>query len=199
MGELFCKELLNDYIEKLPVGVSSTTKETIVTSANTLILAKGKTMFCGGHRKNMLYRILKGGCVRYVTNQHGEEKAIMFHTEEHIPAFGAPFTRMEGAAVNSIIKASENLFLLEMNKSTEKALACQDHVYAIYVIDTYLDAIARLNQFNNHLLGLSKSDILAWLLKEYSYIFQRFPSKDIANFIGISPVWLSNLKRKMTS
>ena len=54
-----------------------------------------------------------------------------------------------------------------------------------------------LNQFQNHLLGLSSEELLKWLLKNYQPIFQRFRSKDIANFMGVTPIWLSNLKRKI--
>jgi hypothetical protein len=53
------------------------------------------------------------------------------------------------------------------------------------------------NQLQNHLTGLSSEEFLKWLLKNYNFIPQRFSSHDIANFMGITPTWLSLLKRKL--
>lgn len=57
--------------------------------------------------------------------------------------------------------------------------------------------IQTLNQLQNHSIGLTSQAFLEWLLEHYSFLFQRFQSKDIANFMGITPTWLSRLKQKV--
>ena len=58
-----------------------------------------------------------------------------------------------------------------------------------------IKSLIRENQFRTKLLTYSSKKFYAHLVDNYPEIIKNIPSKDIASFLGISAVWISNLKR----
>ncbi|MCG8332703.1 MAG: hypothetical protein MI974_33770, partial [Chitinophagales bacterium] len=62
-----------------------------------------------------------------------------------------------------------------------------------YGIKTLLDK----NELRALLISLSSEEMLQYLHEHYPQILQQIPSKYVANFLGITPQWLSKLKHKL--
>jgi hypothetical protein len=91
-------------------------------------------------------------------------------------------------------RAEENCFIQQM---------AYDRLLALFDKSHYLERLARLmaeRQFvkefalRRQLLNFDALERYEYLIETQPYIFQRFALKDIASFIGITPVSLSRLR-----
>lgn len=140
--------------------------------------------------------ILSGSCIRFIITPSGEERAVAFHTESFNPTMGSFFIRDEHSIINYYIKTNEPTSLLEIESEVLLQAIYRDQAFITYSFNRRLEYTSIENQLHNHQMGLSSKDLFHWLMSHYSFLFQRFSSKDIANFMGISPTWLSLLKRE---
>jgi hypothetical protein len=135
--------------------------------------------------------------VRYIITSQGNEKAIMFHTEKFMPIMGNAYIKSENSVVSYLIKANERTKVIAWDMSFGLKYAMTDAAYIQFAANNAINMFSIQNQLQNHLTGLSSEEFLKWLLKNYNFIPQRFSFHDIANFMGITPTWLSLLKRKL--
>ena len=190
-------EGLDAFIQRLPAGISPVFLDDLKQQVNQITLNKEEVIACEHMRNNRVYYILKGSCIRYIINPNGEERAVMFHTESFMPMVGNMYIASSGSIVSYSLRTNEKTALLSLNRSFGNEWIKKDAVFAEFIYQNAIEYLSALNQFQNHLLGLTSEDLLKWLLSNHKQIFQRFRAKDIANFMGVTPVWLSNLKRKI--
>lgn len=193
---MLTQEQYEQFISLLPKDISFSLKEIFREKANFVELKKAETLLNESSTDTKAYFILKGSCVRFIITPNGDEKAIMFHTENFMPIIGNAYVGSQNSTVSYWIKANENTEAIEMDISFILKSAMNDQVYLQFATQNALRYFSTLNQIQNHLIGLTSEAFFKWMMKEYSFIFQRFSSKDIASFMGVSPTWLSLLKRK---
>ena len=156
-----------------------------------------QTLVQFGEKANKLYFIQSGGLVLlHVHPITGNERAINFF----IPDFHPLATVSESFTFNQPskyhLKSFTNTSLIEIKKSDfEQYLATSDYSAEIqaYGIKTLLDK----NELRALLISLSSEEMLQYLHEHYPQILQQIPSKYVANFLGITPQWLSKLKHKL--
>lgn len=188
--KLFVEHLPNDFCESL--------KTTFREQACYIDLKKGDTLISEiSFTKNKIYFILKGSCVRTVVTPKGDERAIMFHTDTFLPIIGNMYINSDESWVSYSIIANENTQLIEFNSSIGYEWVKKDTAFTLYIYKENIQYLSTINQLQNHLIGLSSEDLYQWLLEKYPFLFKRFLSKDIASFMGVTPVWLSNIKHKI--
>lgn len=191
------KKLINEFVRRLPMDIDPLFKESLLEDGNIFELPKGATFVYEGEKQQKIYYTIKGSCIRFIINPNGEERAVMFHTEDFMPMVGNMYIDSKDSLVTFLLKSNEDMTVLELDSSFGLKWINKDHAFARFVFQTSIQYLSNVNQIQNHLLGLSSEDFLFWLLKRYGFLFQRFRSKDIANFMGVTPIWLSNLKRKI--
>lgn len=191
------KKLINEFVRRLPKDIDPLFKESLLEDGNIFELPKGATFVYEGEKQQKIYYTIKGSCIRFIINPDGEERAVMFHTEDFMPMVGNMYIDSKDSLVTFLLKSNEDMTVLELDSSFGLKWINKDHAFARFVFQTSIQYLSNVNQIQNHLLGLSSEDFLCWLLKRYGFLFQRFRSKDIANFMGVTPIWLSNLKRKI--
>lgn len=109
---------------------------------------------------------------------------------------GNNFAEIESSNLAYYTKANENAQLVEFNRDFA---VCSIEKYPLLAKMTFLNMLSYFQTHHliqNHLIALSSLDFFQWFLKHYGFIFGRFQSQDIASFMGITPAWLSKLKRK---
>lgn len=189
---------LDDFIQNgLPTGISPAFIEDLKRQGRPTTLDKDEVIADEHVKDRMIYYLLKGSCIRYIVNPRGEERAVMFHTESFMPMVGNMYVGSEGSVVSYRLKTNEKTTLLCLNRSFGEEWIRKDSVFADFIFQNAIRYLSTVNQIQNHLLGLTSEEFLKWLYSNHQTIFRRFRSKDIANFMGLTPIWLSNLKRKI--
>lgn len=180
-GVSLSKEIITDLTQ---IGTEKQFK-----SQHTLIEYQSKA--------NKLFLIVQGGAVLF--HIHPEtlvERAINFFTPNFHPLASIADSFYLNTPSDYHLKTYTNTRLIEISKkdfneylrTSENAMLMQD-----FGIRTLLDK----NKLRTNLISLSSLEMFQHLHKHYPQIIQQIPSKYIADFLGITPQWLSKLKRNL--
>ncbi|MGN0281846.1 MAG: hypothetical protein ACI4B3_06070 [Prevotella sp.] len=191
------KEFSDAFIRLLPKDISREFVLDLKEQAKLLVLEKNEALprMIAGREK--IFYILSGSCIRYIINSSYDERAVMFHTESFMPMIGNLYIDDDKSVVRHCIRTNEKTSLLCLDQEFGRSWVNRDPVFASFIYTNAIQYLSSINQFQNHLLGLTSTELYDWLVDKYPFLFQRFLSKDIANFMGVTPVWLSNIKRKV--
>ena len=165
---------------------------------NITCVEKGETLIEKGGTKKEIFFIRKGLIRSYLTNEKSEEITFQLYPEYHI--FGN---------VHSI-------FFNEPSKLSYHAL----EQTKVYMVDypSFIEMASKnpkLSEFNRRYLGervmrqafqrvdsfvfLSPEERYEKYVKDYPNLINRAPDKYIANVLGITPVSLSRIRRRIAS
>lgn len=183
---------LKNFFERLFGQVPQSEWELLKAILEPINIPKGADIHkIGKHCKHLWF--LEKGAVRVYEYSNETERTTHFFIEENL------FIDYHSVLTNSPseigFKAEENCLLQQI--SYHKLLLLFDKSH-------YLERLARLmaeRQFviefelRRQLLNFDALERYEFLIKTQPYIFQRFALKDIASFIGITPVSLSRLRK----
>ena len=170
----------------------------IESKCDILTLDKNEPLIAFQSNNRKIYFIAQGSFIRNIITSQGEEKTVMFHTESFCEFFKSYDTVYFHQKTNYEIKANEKSVVV----SVDFDFLFQQIQNDIKLLQFYTHETEKLfvniDLFRNFQLGLTSEEYLKWLYENYPFIFQRFASQNIASFMGITNVWLSNLKAKLT-
>ena len=144
-----------------------------------------------------LFFVLEGSLIRNLITSRGEEKTIMFHTERFNEFFKSYDSVFLYKNTDYQVKANENSILLSVDFVSLYKVISSDLEYLNYYTHKTEELLMSIELFRNFQLTLTSEEYLKWLYTHYPFLFQRFSSQSIANFMGITNVWLSKLKAKL--
>lgn len=155
-------------------------------------IAKGRLLVKEGQRCNHIW-FLKEGAVRFYENVNGEYRTTHF--------FIAPsmFTVYQSLITNEpselAIEATTDLVLDALPYTHLKKLYNESH--ALERVGRIMAEYQFINEFNRRrmLLNMDALERYEFLELNQPEVFQQFQLKDIATYIGITPVSLSRLRK----
>lgn len=163
-----------------------------------LTLAKNEPLIAFQSNNRKIYFIVRGSFVRNIITSRGEEKTVMFHTESFCEFFKSYDTVYFHQKTNYEIKANEKSGVIAVDYDfLFRQIQNDIRLLQFYTRETE-KLFVTIDLFRNFQLGLTSEEYLKWLYENYGFLFQRFPAQNIASFMGITNVWLSNLKAKLT-
>jgi len=71
-----------------------------------------------------------------------------------------------------------------------------NHIHKDFYIQRLINALLIEDEFKTQIISKSSEKLYQYLISEYPQIILNFPSKHIAEFMGITQEWLSKLKKK---
>lgn len=156
-----------------------------------------KTLIDYGNTCFNIYFVLKGGFVMQLLKDDGSEKTINFFLDNFQPFMTIPQSYFSEISSNSKLMAIRNSDILKLPKTDlvqaiENSSTIKDF-YQSQIISALLSEL----DFRTKLLSYSPKRMYELLISDYQEVIQNVSSRHIANFIGISPEWLSNLKRTL--
>jgi CRP-like cAMP-binding protein len=136
------------------------------------------------------------GCVKtYYQDENGFEHIIDFSIEEWWA--DDLYSLLTQTPSRSNIKAIEPTEVLQISKSDLESLYQKipklERFFRILFQNAYITQREQINQA----LAASAAERYRLFLKKKPYAEKRFPQKDIASYLGITPQFLSTLKRKL--
>jgi CRP-like cAMP-binding protein len=183
---------LKNFFENLFGQVPQTEWELLKSILEPLEIPKGEDIHEIGKQCKYLWFIEKGA-VRVYENSNQNERTTHFFIENNLFIdYHSVLTKLPSEIG---FRAEENCLLQQMPYHKLLSLFDKSH---------YLERLARLmaeRQFvmefelRRQLLNFDALERYEYLIQTQPYIFQRFALKDIASFIGITPVSLSRLRK----
>ena len=143
---------------------------------------------------NEVFFILSG-CVRtYILDYNGVEHNISFSVEDWWFGDLQSFIQKKSASYN--IQALENTTVLAIDQQSWEHLLLEVPAFVAYTRILFRNTMFAHERRILRELSLTGADRYGHFLKEYPSLSQRISQKHIASYLGITPEFLSMLRRK---
>ena len=177
--------------------ISLTTEETALFTSllSTRSLAPGTFLLREGDVCKYESFIMKGCLKAYYLDEQGGEHIVDFLIEEWWA--DDLYSFFTGTAATSNIKAIENTDVVKISKGNLELLYQEVPKFERFFRMLFQKAyISQKDQINSILSAPAEERYLLFLKKK-PYAEKRFSQKDIASYLGITPQFLSSLKKKI--
>jgi CRP-like cAMP-binding protein len=179
-----------------PFGLNDADFDILVSNCEPMHFKKGEVIMKAGEKQGSIYFIDKGIVRNYVLSQEGELKTYGFRIENMlITGYGIHNYKNENKAKVNVecledcelirIPMQSLKFLEEHSKDAHKVgrYLAETHIIELvdFIID--IDTMPVLERYNN-------------LEKIFPNIHQRVPQHIIASYLRVTPVHLSNVKKR---
>jgi len=183
----------------LPVHIPDTFIEEYISNSEILNVKKNEVLVPCGTLARTVYFIVHGSFLRSVLTPDNDERMTMFQTDSFFSFMVCTDSFLEDERSEYFIRANEDSLVLKTGKDFIRDILDRDvdflKFYADYVGKIYLVT----EKIRNRRLSLNSADYLRWLYANFPFLFKLYPSKSIAGFMGITPVWFSKIKRRIIS
>ncbi len=168
-------------------------------NVSTLEQVKSKTVILDyGQKSNKIYFILKGAFITKAWDEEKQiEKTISFNINSFHPFLMNPEVYFSNSVSEKCIQAISDSTVMWFYKSDLEKISSKNQRFSQYYNKMIITGLIAENQIRTKLLTYSPKKIYSYLVNNYPEIIQNIPSKHIANFLGISDVWISNLKKSI--
>jgi CRP-like cAMP-binding protein len=179
-----------------PFGLNDNDFDVLVSYCEALQFKKGDVVMKAGEKQSFIYFIVKGIIRNYVLSQEGEIKTYGFRVENMlITGYGLHNYKNDYRAKVNIECLEECMlikiplqalkFMEEHSKEAHKVgrYLAETHIIELveFIID--IDTLPVLERYNN-------------LEKIFPNIHQRVPQHILASYLRVTPVHLSNVKKR---
>ena len=193
----------NDYFKvlrnKFPVNDDDPFLAALQENCTVLTLEKNELLIRYHADNKKMFFIVSGSFIRSIITSRGEEKTVMFHTEDFLEFVKAYDTVYFHERTNYEIKANEKSVVIAFDYYFMYQAVSKQLNLLLFFTEKTEELLKTIDLFRNFQLGLTSDEYLSWLYENYGFLFQRFPAQSIASFMGITPVWLSKLKARSIS
>jgi CRP-like cAMP-binding protein len=160
---------------------------------------KKNLLVAAGAVDDSAYFIARGAFMMSVVTDEGVTRATTFFLDHYNDFMRCPDSSYLHLPTIYQLMAVEDSVVIKYNNRFMSDLLDNNHDLLRYWYYELQRANAASNKIRDARLALPAAKFLQMLYNDYPLLFQRFPSQHIAEFIGITPVWLSNLKKRLFS
>lgn len=137
------------------------------------------------------------GCVSYYTEEKGEVRIMEFFTEGYF--FNDLYAYIQETPSNAYLKALEDTSVYVISKKDVQKVFDRSHQFERFgrlsMQRTFVINFQRVNQLKT----LSNQERYLRLLEKRPDLFQRVPQYLIASYLGITPVGLSKIRKRLAA
>tara|TARA_R110000823_G_scaffold252055_1_gene374772 strand:- start:1273 stop:1872 length:600 start_codon:yes stop_codon:yes gene_type:complete len=157
-------------------------------------LKKGDTLLTPGQLVDFFYYVATG-CIYYYKLDEGEQKVLEFYTDDifftDLPAY------VKGTPSNYYLKASEATVVYAIKKSDAENSFKRSHQLERFgrlsMQEAFIKIFTRVERINSR----TNEERYLRLIKKRPDLFQRVPQYLIASYLGLTPVGLSKLRKRL--
>lgn len=158
-------------------------------------LNKGELIIQPGHYVRH-WHFVDQGCFCFYMLKDGKEKVIEFFTEGDF--FTDIYAYLQESPSNSYVKATEDSKVYSASKEDVQKTFDFSHkmerIGRLTMQETVLETFRRIAHLNNY----SNEERYLKLLEKRPTLFQRVPQYMIASYLGLTPVGLSKIRRRLS-
>lgn len=155
------------------------------------------TLVNQGDKVNKIYLVLSGGLILlHVHPITGVERAINFFIPDFHPiASVAEHYYLQTPSIYRL-KTFTNSTVIELDRAAvDEYISTSNQL--LFFQDYGIRTLLEKNTLRTLLISLNSEEMLQHLHQHHPQILQQVPSKYVADFLGITPQWLSKLKHKL--
>lgn len=160
------------------------------------VFEKGAYLLKPGQYVNDFY-FTKEGCVSYYTLENGNTQVMEFFTEGYF--FTDLYPYIQGIPSQSYLEALEDTIVYSISKTDVEKVFDYSHQLERFgrlsMQRTFVINFQRINQLRN----LSNQERYLQLLEKRPTLFQRVPQYLIASYLGLTPVGLSKIRKRLSN
>ena len=157
-----------------------------------------KALIDYGERCDRVFFVLKGGFVLKLLNvETGDERAMNFYLASFQPFMTVPQSYFREVPSDCKLQAITNSDVLGFAKKDFIGILQHNERIARFYQARVIEALLGELDFRMKLIAHTPKRLYEILINEAPELVRNVPSKDLANFMGISPEWFSNLKRRI--
>ena len=155
---------------------------------------KGTVLLRAGDVSDVLFRVIKGCLKSYVVDKAGKEHIVYFAPEDWIISDMDSILNRHPATVS--IEAIEESEVGFVHRKSIDDMHGFDHQELVEMNQKLLKHTIAINKRLIGLLSNTAEERYRQFTETYPTLVQRLPLKLIASFIGITPEYLSEIRRK---
>ena len=158
-------------------------------------VAKGTILLQQGQKARYSYQVESGCLKSYVTDEDGKEHIVQFAPEDWLISDMNSITNDVPAAIS--IAAIEDSVVVFLPKTDEKPLKITSHELLYFENAKMRNNIIAVNKRLIHLLSSSATTRYLDFMATYPTLHQRLPLKLVASYLGITPEFLSRIRKHL--
>ncbi len=148
----------------------------------------------GQYVKHFYY--LEKGCVSYYTLRNGKEQVMEFYTEDMF--FTDLYSYIEEKPSNTFLRATEDCHLYMVSKENVEKIFSHSHQLERFGRLSMQEAFLKTFHKMTCQTQLSYEEMYLRLLAKRPDLFQRVPQYLIASYLGLTPVGLSKIRKRLS-
>ncbi|QIH35113.1 Crp/Fnr family transcriptional regulator [Sphingobacterium sp. DR205] len=189
-------ETFRTHLEKF-IQIDDNTFEIISKYFDVISIAKKENLLEEGRVCRYHYFVLKGILRKFFVNEKGVEQTTEFAIENWWLTDNMAY---EHKLVSSFyIQAVEKSEILYISQENQEKLMLEFPIMERYFRFVYQRAYAAAQMRVKYLFSLPKEQFYRDMLRKYPDFVQRVPQYLIASFLGFTPEYLSEIRKKIGS
>ncbi|MEL7001963.1 MAG: Crp/Fnr family transcriptional regulator [Bacteroidota bacterium] len=161
-----------------------------------ITVKKGDVLVRPGNFVKRFY-YLDTGCIYYYKIESGEIKVLEFYTEDTF--FTDLYSYVQEVPSNSYLVAIEDTTVCAITKEDVEKSFDQSHQLERFgrlsMQDAFIKTFSRVDRLNNR----TNEERYLRLLEKRPSLFQRVPQYLIASYLGLTPVGLSKIRKRLSN
>lgn len=179
-------------------GMSEELLQESISNGKIITINRNEILLNIGDQNNYIYFIVEGGFVSQHYNENiAEYRTIAFYIDNYQPYMTETESYFTKSASNCQLKAYKKSIIVAYHRDRIANLNSKHKAIEDYYNAQILKALIIESQMKSKLISLSKNNLYRYLITEHSSITKNVPSKYIAEFMGVTPQWLSKIKREI--
>lgn len=158
-------------------------------------VSKGTTLLHQGEICNYAYKVISGCLKSFIVDKFDKEHIIQFAPEDWIIADIDSLLNQKPS--NTFIVAIEDSQVIKFSPDTFEKIKSTDVEMLKLHNDKILKNLVATNKRLVALLAFTAKERYLSFMGTYPTLVQRIPLKQIASYIGVTPEYLSDIRRKL--
>ncbi|MEM9077974.1 MAG: Crp/Fnr family transcriptional regulator [Bacteroidota bacterium] len=171
----------------------------IEKNAKQINLNKDEVLVPYSSKQKAVYLVLKGSLKQSLINSDGEKTAIWFFFEHIFNVAVCLDSYVLDEYTKYELIALEESTIYRIRKENVDLWANEFNEFNKFYLQDVLKSFFLATEIRNHLISHTPVDFIQYLRDYYPEIIVKVPSKYLAEFMGITPEWLSKLNKKLAS
>lgn len=190
-------QYIDQFLQQLNnIQLNPTISKTIQQNLTITTLKPNTQLLTPGKICQNIYYVIQGGFVcRHINQETGNAKTINFYLNNLHPFMACIDSYFNQTPTQCELRAISQSVVLSMPKKQIDQLLQQSTALKQLYDTIVITALVEENDLKLKIISNTSEKLYDHLLINFPTVIQNIPSKYIAEFMGITPEWLSKLKK----